>query len=444
MKKNWIVGLFLTVVAALFSSCNNDITNIGLGLNTELLGTDFTDTCTLTAYSFFEDTINTTGLSANLIGSVSDPVFGEMNATTYAQFDLTGSSVNFGENPIIDSVVLTIQLAAFFGDTTDAVAIRVYELDEALDTTTKYYNNSTVARKASTLNYLDENYTIHPNTAIVVDTGAYSPHLRIRLKNSFGQYLLNNSDHMYSNNSFKEFFKGLCITAESHTGQTGYVMISNLTSSLSGITLHYHNGSKRSKNSAKYSFPCNNSCVRFTNYAHNYNTSTDASFIQEVIAGDHSVGAQKLFFQAGSGVKTKVSFPYLRDAFKRYDNRVVINRAELVIKDLNPDEKKLTHPAALTLQAIKKDGSGITFVPDDESYTSAAYYGGYYDETNHEYRFRVTQYVQQLISDNSSQFSDELYVVVKGSAVRANRLVAGGTGLDNDQRIRLELSYTPY
>lgn len=444
MKKNWIVGIFLAIVAALFSSCNNDITNIGLGLNTELLGTDFTDTCTLTAYSFFEDTINTTKLSANLIGSVTDPVFGETQATTYAQFDLTGSSVNFGEAPVIDSIVLTLQLASFFGDTTNGVAIRVYELDESFDTSATYYNNSTLVRKSSTLNYQNENYIIHPNTAVVVDTGAYSPHLRIRLKNSFGQYLLNNSDHMYSNNSFKDFFKGLCLTAESHTGQTGYVMITNLTSSLSGITLYYHNGSKRSKNSAKYTFSCNNNCVRFTNFQHNYNTSTDASFLQEVIAGDHSVGTQKLFFQAGSGVKTKVSFPHLRNAFKCYDNRVVINRAELVITDLNPDEKNLTHPAALTLQAIKKDGSGITFVPDDESYTSATYYGGYYDATKHEYRFRVTQYVQQLISDNSSQFSDELYVVVKGSAVRANRLVAGGTGLDNDHRIRLELAYTPY
>lgn len=444
MKRNWIVGIFVTVLVALFTACDHDVTNIGLGLTGELLGTNFTDTCTLTAYSFFEDTINTTLLSANLVGSITDPVFGETKATTYAQFDLTGSSVNFGDNPIIDSVVLTLQLASFYGDTTDGVAIRVYELTEAMDTTTRYYNNSTVAHSSSMLNYQPENYTIHPNTSIVVDTGSYSPHLRIRLKNSFGQQMLNNSTQMYSNTAFMNYFKGLCITAESHSGQRGYILLTNMNSSMSGITLYYHNGSKRSKASSKYNFPCKTSCARFTNYTHNYTTSSDASFVQEVIQGDASVGTQKLYFQAGSGVKTKVSFPYLRNAFQSYNDRVVINRAELVITNLEPDEKFFTSPAALTLQAIKKDGSGITFVPDDETYTSSTYYGGYYDATAHEYRFRVTQYVQQLINKQNDDLADELYVVVKGSAVRANRLVAGGTGLDNNHRIRLEIAYTPY
>lgn len=445
MKSNWIAGVFLSLLVVLFTACEHDVTNIGLDLSDGLLGTHFNDTCTLSAYSFLEDTINTTNMSANLVGCMHDPVFGETRTTTYAQFDLTGSSVNFGTNPVVDSVVLTLQLASYYGDTTDAVAIRAYLLDEYLDSTKTYYNNSTIHHEPNAINYNNSSFTLHPRTPVVVDTGSYSPNIRIRLSNSFGQYLLDNQHRMYSNNSFKEFFKGLCITAASHSGQTGYMLLTNMNSSLTGITLYYHNNDKktRGKSVQKYVFPCSKSCMRFTNYEHNYETSTDNTFIQEVLHGNANLGAQKLYFQAGSGVKTKITFPYLKEAFAEHNNRVVINRAELVIQDISPDELFYIHPAALTLQAIKKDGSGITYVPDDESFTSAAYYGGYYDDNKHEYRFRVTRYVQDFINENSN-LSNELYVVVKGSAVRANRLIAGGTGLDNNQRIRLELSYTPY
>ena len=86
----------------------------------------------MTAYSFLEDTLSTTNTTANLIGEVHDPVFGDCRASTYAQFNLTGSSVNFGANPVVDSIVLTLQLASYYGDTNSRVGLRVYQLTEPL------------------------------------------------------------------------------------------------------------------------------------------------------------------------------------------------------------------------------------------------------------------------------------------------------------------------
>ena len=125
------------------------------------------------------------------------------------------------------------------------------------------------------------------------------------------------------------------------------------------------------------------------------------------------------------------------------NNRVVINKAELVISDLYPEEQFLTHPAALSIQGIKTTDGNIVYLPDDEYYTSASYFGGYYDSGKHEYRFRITKYVQDLILGNSD-LSNSINLVVKGSGVRANRLVFGGTGLNDGKRMRLELSYTCY
>lgn len=440
MKRTWIGGFFV-VLLTLCVACNNETSSIGLYL-TDQLGTDFTDTVSVTAYSTLEDTLNTTKLTANLVGDLYDPVFGNSSAATYAQFDLTGSSVNFGESPVVDSVVLTLQLASFYGDTNSRVDIRVFQLTEPLSSATTYYSNSTLSYDNTPLNYSLNGYRIRPNTNVIVDTGIYSPHLRIRLSQRFGQYLLDNQSHMTSNAAFKDFFKGLCISATSHTGSTGYILVTSMVSSLSGITLYYHNNSKAT---AKYVFPCNNECARFTNFKHNYTTSTDNDFIQEVLNGNRELGGNKLYLQGSAGVKARITFPHLREAFKSIDNRVVINRAELVIADVSPEEQYLVSPASLAVQGIHKDNGNLYYIPDDEYFTSASYYGGTYDATKHEYRFRITRYVQDYIQEKGD-LTNTLNLVVKGATVRPNRLIMGGTRLplDDNRRLRLELSYTVY
>lgn len=438
--KKYLIPNLIALLLVLATACNNDHNSIGLGLNNDLLGTEFTDTNTVSAYSFLEDTINTTKLSANVVGSLHDPVFGNSSAETYAQFDLSGTSTTFGSNPTIDSVILTMQISTYYGDTTSKVGIRVYQLTEDLNSATTYYQNSSVSHSSTALNYSNSGYSISPNTQMVIDTGTYSPHLRIRLSQEFGQYLLDNSSQMTSSTTFKNFFKGLCISGESHTGNTGYMLVSSMTSSLTGIILYYHTSRKAA---AKYTFPCKSACVRFTHFNHDYDASTNSEFNQEVLMGQSSVGASKLFVQATGGVKTKITFPHLKDAFKSVNNRVIINRAELVITNVAPDEVYLIQPTALALQGIKKTTGEIAYLPDDEVYTSSDFYGGTYDATTKEYRFRITEYVQQQILQ-TSPLTSSLYLVVKGSSVRANRLVFGGTGLQDGNRLRLELSYTTY
>ncbi len=433
---------FLCILAAfliLFGGCKQETSEIGLGLINEV-GTDFTDTTSIVAYSFLEDTINTTNMSANVIGNIHDPVFGDHKGTAFAQFSMSGSSVNFGTNPVIDSVVLTLQISSYYGDTNSRVAFRVYQLTEPISGD-KYYQNNSVSYDPTPLNYSLTQYSIQPNTHVIVDTNSYNPHLRIRLSQAFGQYLLNNSQHMTSNSSFQNFFKGICIDAISHSGSNGYMIISNLNSALTGINLYYHNDEQSAK---RYRFSCSSSsCKRFNSFTHNYLSSSDANFTQEVLGGDREIGNSVLFVQAMGGVKTRVTFPYLKDAFKSLNNRVVINKAELVITNVAPDETFWVQPTNLTLQGISEKDGKIMYLPDDEYYTGATYFGGNYDATKHEYRFRITKYVQGLILQNS-ELSNSVNLVLRGSAVRANRLVFGGTGLSDNKRMRLELSYTTY
>lgn len=437
MKK--IIYCTLALLMCIFlSSCNNQSSEIGLDLLDDLVGTDFMDTVTVEAYSMLEDTINTTNTSANILGHISDPIFGNSSAGIYSQLALSGSAVNFGENPIVDSVVLTLQISGYYGDTNSRVDIRVHELTESLNSETQYYQTSTASYDASILNYSTGGYTIQPTTLVVVDTGIFNAHLRIRLTQQFGQYLLNHQSEL--NNNLSDFFKGLYIESARHTGNRGYMLITNLTSALSGITLYYHNNNE---SNMRYTFSCNDKCVRFTHLDHDYSASISSDFVEEVLQGQRQLGRKILYIQGGGGVKTRITFPYLEQSFKQYNQRVVIHRAELVITNVDPQEQYLIQPSNLTLQGIGKSDSAIRFLPDDDYYTSAAYYGGSYNASTREYRFRITQYIQQLILQQGD-WSNSVNLIVRGSAVRPNRLVFDGTDISSPTRLRLEIAYSTY
>ncbi len=430
-----IKSLVIALFALLAVSCTNQSSVIGLDLIDNKVGSDFTDTLTVEAYSILEDTIVTSGLSANMIGNISDPVFGPTRAATCSRFKPSTTSVNFGQNPVIDSVVLMLQISTYYGDTTSACDIRVHQITEDLGTG-NYYQNSEVQYDPSYLNQSIHGYTIKPQTQVVVDTGAYNPHVRIRLSRSFGQFLLDNQVAL--NSDITTVFKGLLIDAVSHTGSTGYIFATNLSSALSGIMLYYHNDDATGQ---RYQLSCTSACPRFTRVTHDYASSQSSDFVEEVLSGNKDLGRKVLFLQGGGGVKTRITFPYLEDSFASLDNRVVIHRAELVITNARPDEQFLIQPPGLTLQGIGKDGK-VNFIPDDDYYTSSSYFGGVYDASRKEYRFRITRYVQNLIQ-GQGDLTNSLNLVVRGSGIRPNRLVVAGTD-DNDSRLRLELSYSAY
>lgn len=436
--KRILTCTLVLLTCIVFSSCKDEHTNIGEDILGNLENTVFTDTITLQAYSVLEDTINTTNTSANILGHVFDPVFGKSNAGIFTQLALSGSAVNFGNHPVIDSLILTIQLSGYYGDTNSSVGIRVHQLNEALNSQTKYYQNSTVSYDPTPLNYSLSGYTLHPNSSIIADTSVLGPHLRIRLSQQFGQYLLNHQDDL--NNRFQDFLKGLFINAISHSGNDGYMLTTNMTSALSGLTLYYHNDNE---NGQRYTFSCSENCVRFTKFEHEYSTSTNTDFIQEVLQGQSSLGEDVLFVQGGGGVKTRITFPYLENAFAELGNRVIIHRAELIITNAHPGEMFFIQPNALTIQGIGKTDNSIRFLPDDDYYTSSNYFGGSYDASKSEYRFRITHYVQQLIHQQGD-WSNSVNLIVRGSAVRVNRLVFNGTNPDSPSPLRLEITYSTY
>lgn len=434
MKKSC---LRLTAIFALFtlllSSCKKDIDTIGLNLQDGTLGNAYAE-IPLSAHSVLEDSLYTKNLLYTLLGEIHDPVFGATEAGFCTQFALQGSNTHFGDATEIDSVILTLQYAGYYGDTLSGLRLEVYELNEQLNKEQYYSNENQPAHQGTNLVYSTAPLLPTPTTRIKVDTLNYVPHMRIRLSDDFGRRLLNmSSSDLSTTSSFQSAFYGLVVKASSNG--TGNLCYFNPTAALTSLILYYKSGDEIKK----YTFPVSTDCARYTFFSHDY-SAANADFQRQVVNGDTALGSEILYVQPTGGVKTCVDLSRLTEWSK--DKNLIVNKAELVLADADPSETVLTPPANLGLQRVLKGGS-TAYVPDDAIYTSTSYFGGIYDSDKKEYRFRITYYIQELLR-NGQNAEQGLNIVVSGSGVRGNRLVFRGTDESYTDRLKLAIYYTEY
>jgi hypothetical protein len=427
--------IFALALALLACGCKKEIDVIGLNLQDEdILGAEFTEV-PITAYSLLQDSINTKNLLNNVVGEIMDPVFGKTRAGFCTQFDVSGTNTLFPKQAVLDSVVLNLQYAGYFGDTLSGIRFNVQELSAPLDKEQYYDCDNQPDVMGGNLCYVNNYILPRPTTRVVHDTASTAPHLSLRLADNFGRKLLTlNKSDLATTTAFQNAFYGLCVQAEAHNNATGNLCYISLTSATSGITLYY----TVDREHKKYTFPVSSNCTRYNFYTHDY-TSASLDFRSQVINGNQDLGEETLYLQATAGVKTHVKTDSIVSAFA--GRNVVINRAELVLTNISTDEEYFFQPFNLSLQVVSKDGLSTYYTPDDASYTSSNYFGGIYDEKTAEYRFRITNYVQQLLKGTED---GGLNIVVAGAGIRGNRLVFRGTDPDFADHFRLEVYYTEY
>lgn len=201
------------------------------------------------------------------------------------------------------------------------------------------------------------------------------------------------------------------------------------------LTIYYHN---KEKKGLKHSFVVNEAAARFTSIHHFNYVNANASLKKQILDKDYSEIEEKLYIQASGGVKTLINFPHLKETFQ--GKKVMINKAELVIIRSEDDYSIFFQPTALDMY-YKKDATSSTsyYLPD--YLMGDDYFGGAYNANKKEYRFRITQYIQNLITGDTEDYP--LHLVVKGAATKANRMVLNGINPMNvDNRLRLEITYS--
>jgi len=432
----------------LFSSCDK-ASVVGLDVQPEgdLLNVERVDTTTIYTRTVKSDslrtdeTVVTTGDA--LLGKYVDPIFGTAAAGIYTQLRLPTTNPAFGSNPMVDSAILCMvyNYAVFYGDTLTQQRVNVYQLTTELKAEADFYSNSTLPKM-----YFDlaNNYAFYPHPKDSASGSTIStrekPQLRIPLNTAFAQAILNNqgTSILANNTNFQSFVKGLYVTTEntSLTTNQGAIMHLKLNDTKSRMVIYYHNDTGTYYKKYELSLT---SSPRYNHFKHDYSSSVDAALAAQLGA----TPAQEnpvVFAQAMAGLKTKITFPYLRNINDA--GRVAVNKAELVVKvdtTVSPysDIKKYPTPPTLVLFQINDGGGSSVISPD--YFEGTNYFGGSYNSSTKEYTFNISRYIQQVLSGQKN--NNGIYLLVANGAVQANRLVLGG-GNSSDFKMKLNITYT--
>lgn len=265
-----------TVVAVVFSfiACEDDFETIGSGVIGEPgFNAALYDEAEISARTFTPEAVQTNNLQLNLLGVYSDPLFGTQEANILSSVILTTPNPDFGTEPVLDSVVLSIpyfsrevieegeteyKLDSIYGS--GPIKLSVIEskfflnnLDPETDfqQSQKYYSNMEprILNNSGALLYENENFTpsaqslteYAPGNNGEIDTLTLAPALRVKLNKDFFQNkILDNqgSSDLLNFNNFRDYFRGVYLKAD-QVGDNGSMMLLNVQQENSGITLYY-------------------------------------------------------------------------------------------------------------------------------------------------------------------------------------------------------------
>jgi hypothetical protein len=432
------------IILATFS-CKKDPYEIGFDLlpPSDTLNVITTDTCTVEAFSMIQDSVRTDKTASLIMGSMMDPVFGRTTAGFYSQLRLSSEGVDFGDNPVLDSVVLQLFYNGYYGDTLTRQNVKVYEISEDFVYDSVKFSN----QQLSTYPTLLANQDFIPNITDSVSEykEKVAAHLRInlsKLTNYLGNKILTApTDALATNAAFVKFLKGLYVSA-SPVSSNGALLNFTIANGISKMVVYFHNGNDPANDSLSYDILLNQTCARFIQVDHNGYLDANQALKRQILNHDSAQGANGLFLQGMGGVKIKLKFPYISQLGK--GKVVAVNDAILQLKNMETDTT-LSPPPTLTM--VRQDSVGrIGYLVDDNE--GSAYFGGTYDKANRSYYFRLTQHMQKVIQDSYTNHFD-IYIMVNTpvkSYITPNRIVLNGTNTgvpgDVSNSLHLKMTYT--
>lgn len=339
-------------------SCS-DPTLVGAGLlDEDRADVGFSDTLSIVATTIRYDSIRTytpftsSQLESYLFGNLNDPVFGRSSAGIYAQVYPESNTPRFGEEAIVDSVILVLPYdsASFYGKTIgEEFGMEVYQLAEVLQEDEEYYSNREVAVEPMAIG--SAQVTVSMDSLPFTDydgtdtVEAGFPHYRLRLDDAAGNYLIGLDSAVYAGDSlFFEAFKGLHLRPSSEN--EGMLSFS-LLSPNAGIYLYYRDSLNGKPKRFLYDFDIQPT-VRFTHFQHNYDGAPVAPFLN-----NSSLGDSLLFVQGMSGLEVKLEIPNVESL-----RGLVVNKAELEIyvADIEGADGAFSPVSQLILTAPNSDG----------------------------------------------------------------------------------------
>lgn len=428
-------ALMLSVLI-LILSCKKNNNSLGTELYDDKVDVNTIDNIIVNTYSIRQDSIQSNGLTKSTLGSYNDPIFGLTSASFYTQLRLSADNVNFAPTGTsadiaLDSVVLALSISELYG-TLEAQTFEIYELNEDISPDSAYYNTTVFNTLATNIVKAGEgSITPNPNDKVFVDGDSLSPQLRIKLENNFGQKIIDESgnSNLSDNTNFLQFIKGIYVKVN-NPGQAsgqGAILLLDLLSADSKLTLYYRDTVINDTNS--FDLLINSTSARVNINSHDYTGTTILPQLTDSTFGDN-----EFYVQGLAGLKGEVEFTDL-DRLK--DSNFIINKAVLTLPvnfaggNYEPNSQLLI---------LRNEGEDLYLTPDQISF-GINYVGGAWDETNTQYTFNITRYINNVL--NGTYANNKLSIETTSSLVTPNRVVFYG-----DQSMvakpKLTLTYTKY
>lgn len=449
MRISLIGALFLSLTY-LMSSCNEPAVVGGELLADDQVNLLFTDTVSLETRTVRGDTVRTFApgvpLFSYLFGNYTDPVFGQMRASIYAELGLSEINPDFINDTVdaqFDSIVLVLfyDTLGFYGDWNQPMTMNVEELLEPMDATETYFSNRSFATGDLLGSKTFTPVTLNADTTLGT--------LRVPLDPALGERLLNLDPSAYaSDTSFQNQFQGLSL-------QPDFAAIEGLISfglriQSGGVILYFREDGEE------------------TTYRYNISSSQLAKtvHIEQDLAGapveeyldDFALGDSLLFLQGLTGPRIEVEFPHIRE----FDG-LAINKAELVMyRGIAGLDKPQLFDDPAQLFVIRADGDGGLEPVEDAQLAlqrgNLAILNGQLDVDEdvliNKYSINLTDVLQEMtegkeinrifiepyiIDTYNRQLSSDFFPVMKSE--RADRTIFYGPG-HSQYPMKLELTYT--
>ncbi|MFP4064273.1 MAG: DUF4270 domain-containing protein [Bacteroidales bacterium] len=430
----------LLIVVLLMAIACEESDQVGLELIQSPVEMNTTDTLTIQAVTARDDSVATNLSGRNILGVLNDPEFGKTRAGIYTETRLPFNDLSLGENPRLDSVHLVMNYTGeYYGNVEVFHQLQVYELSENFPARDTLFSNLEIPHDPEPLTKDPEGFRLRPapTDSVMVDTVLRPPHIRIPLSDAYGQKLIDaNGTQAFENvPDFVDAFKGLYITIDEDTEDMGALYAMDMLAPMTSIQLYYHNDDDTLQQMTQ--FPINEFARRATKIDHYGFEGANESLQAQVEHEEFAEGDSLLFVQSLGVTRAHVYMPYLDDL--KDLQGVVINKAELLVpvqEGFATDD--LPETEDMLLLRFREDGN-LSFISD--YHVGSSYFGGELDKENMEYRFNISQYVQDLM--NGVYENRGLTIVASDVSEGASRVVLRGPGRQENP-MRMVIYYTVF
>ena len=349
MKFNF---LKILLIASIITSCEKDFASFDSGVINSDNAINFSTNSveySLTSRSEMVNPVQTNNLPSFLLGSYNHPQFGKSNSSFVGQMVPSEYNHDFGDNVVLDSVVLTIpyysrgidtseegdityEIDSVYGDSPIKISVfrnnfffRTFDPFSDFDTSQSYFSNGSLSveevidsgqLEGELLFEIDDfvpsadqiNLTQIDTTGNPFVAQRIAPALRFKLNNpneNFWEsnFFENEGNQVLTNEpNFKEFFRGLYIKVESSSD--GSMMLLNFASSNTKLTIHYTSDNTNIGDSDTGSVDEieTNQHEYVMNFSGNLINLFENETVVDVDLMDQSNGNENIYLRGGEGI----------------------------------------------------------------------------------------------------------------------------------------------